>query len=78
MMTIRVLLVNPPYPPACYQHPPSIPLGLAYLGAVLREGGVEVNILDAQVLRLNNRQIEDRVAEINPDIVGNNLNYFNL
>ncbi len=70
MMTIRVVLVNPPYPPACYQHPSSIPLGLAYLGAVLKEGGVEVNVLDAQALRLNNRQIEDRIAEIKPDIVG--------
>lgn len=70
MLTIQVVLVNPPYPPACYQHPPSLPLGLAYLGAVLMEGGVEVNVLDAQILRLDNRQIEDRIAEIKPDIVG--------
>src|SRR5208283_1703359 len=61
---------NPPYPPTCYQHPPSLPLGLAYLSAVLREDGVEVNVLDAQGLRLNNSQIQDKIAEIKPDIVG--------
>ena len=69
-MTIHVMLVNPPYPPACYKHPPSIPLGLAYLGAVLRENSIEVSILDAQVLKLSSSQIQEKIAQINPEIVG--------
>jgi hypothetical protein len=34
-MKTRITLVNPPYPAGSHQHPPFMPLGIGYLGAVL-------------------------------------------
>ena len=69
-MALKVVLVNPPYPPECHQHPPYIPLGLAYLGAVLMKSGFDVSAIDAQTAMLSSKQVGERIAEIKPDIVG--------
>jgi anaerobic magnesium-protoporphyrin IX monomethyl ester cyclase len=70
VLVLRVTLVNPPYPPDCHQHPPYLPLGLAYLGAVARRSGFEVNVIDAQALKLNCSQVQDRIEEVKPNVVG--------
>ncbi len=65
-----MVLVNPPYPPECHQHPPYIPLGLAYLGAVVMKSGFEVSVIDAQMAMLSSKQVGEKIAEIEPDLVG--------
>ena len=47
-MSLKITLVNPPYPKAAHQHPPFIPLGLGYLGAVCEKAGYDVNVIDCQ------------------------------
>ncbi len=46
------------------------PLGILFLAAVLEEGGVEVDIVPADVLRLDWTEIEKRIRDFSPDIVG--------
>lgn len=70
ILTLKVMLFNPPFPPECHHHPPYIPLGLAYLGAVLIKADIEVVAVDAQISKLNRKQIEARISENRPDIVG--------
>ncbi|MGD0646042.1 MAG: hypothetical protein ABSA75_14145, partial [Candidatus Bathyarchaeia archaeon] len=44
-MKTRITLVNPPYPVGSHQHPPFMPLGIGYLGAVLYKNHFEVNVI---------------------------------
>jgi len=62
--------VNPPYPPNVHSHPPFIPLGLAYLGAVGQKAGHEVNVIDCQAERLTYDMFRQRISQVNPDIIG--------
>jgi anaerobic magnesium-protoporphyrin IX monomethyl ester cyclase len=68
-VTARVTLVNPPYPKGA---PKSLflPLGLAYLAAVLEEDGHEVTVLDLQMTDPTPQQLESQLSHSNADIVG--------
>lgn len=46
------------------------PLGLLSIGAVLEREGIEVEIVPADILKLSGREIEKRIREGRPDIVG--------
>jgi radical SAM superfamily enzyme YgiQ (UPF0313 family) len=61
--------VNPPYPKGA---PKSLflPLGLAYLAAVLEEDGHEVTVLDLQMTDPTPQQLESQLSHSNADIVG--------
>ncbi len=71
----RVLLINPNYrkvykyvsEEATMIEPP---LGLTYIAAVLRQNNIEVKILDAAALNLENAQIERYVGKFQPDVIG--------
>ena len=67
---MKVTLVNPPYPKSVHQHPPFIPLGLGYLGAICEKDGHEVNVIDCQAEHLDFDQFRKRIAQTNADIVG--------
>jgi anaerobic magnesium-protoporphyrin IX monomethyl ester cyclase len=67
---LKVTLVNPPYPPNVHSHPPFIPLGIAYLGAVAEKEGHEVNVIDCQAEKLTYDTFRQRISQVNPDIVG--------
>ena len=69
-MKTRVTLVNPPYPVGSHQHPPFMPLGLGYLGAVLYKNHFEVNVIDCQAQKLTHKQFREEISRIHPDIVG--------
>ena len=68
-MKAHVALVNPPYP---VEAPQAIflPLGISYLAAVLEENGYEVDVVDCQVTRPNQKDLEDKFRSLNPDIIG--------
>ncbi len=68
-MKAHVVLANPPYPEDVPQAI-FIPLGISYLVAVLEEKGYEVDVVDCQVSRPTQKQLEDKFRRLNPDIIG--------
>jgi radical SAM superfamily enzyme YgiQ (UPF0313 family) len=67
---LKVTLINPPYPPNAHSHPPFIPLGLAYLGAVAEKAGHQVTVIDCQGERLTYDSFRQRIAGVPSDIIG--------
>ena len=67
---MKITLVNPPYPPSVHSHPPFIPLGLAYLGAVAEKAGHEVTIVDCQAEKLTAEAFRGRISNIPSDVIG--------
>ena len=67
---MKITLVNPPYPPSVHSHPPFIPLGLGYLGAVAENAGHHVTIIDCQAEKLTYETFRDRIAQTPSDIIG--------
>lgn len=64
---MRTLLINTPYPSSeC----PTIPLGLAYIAAVLEKEGVEVQVQDFLVTKYSKEKLEEKVIDFAPEIVG--------
>ncbi|MDA7455169.1 B12-binding domain-containing radical SAM protein [Planktomarina temperata] len=46
------------------------PLGLGYLARILRDIGVEINIIDAHAEQLSVEEVVERVNEFSPDFIG--------
>ena len=67
---LKVTLVNPPYPEHAHSHPPFIPLGIAYLGAIAEQAGHEVSVIDCQAERLTVDGFKTRVSQLNADVIG--------
>jgi anaerobic magnesium-protoporphyrin IX monomethyl ester cyclase len=64
---MKVLFIQPPYPFSEFPKPSS---ALLFLGTVLRQEGVEVEILDLLSCRYSLEKIEARLARFQPDIIG--------
>ena len=64
---MKILLIQPPYPFSEFPKPSS---ALIFLGNVLRQAGVEVEILDLLSTRYSLQKIEDRLRRFLPDIIG--------
>ena len=64
---MRVLLIQPPYPFSEFPKPSS---ALIFLGTVLRQEGVDVQILDLLSTRYSLDKIEARLARFQPDMIG--------
>jgi len=63
------------YPPISFQERSALsayspPLGSLYLGTILKNGGHEVHVIDADAEQLSLSQIRNRVKSIDPDVVG--------
>jgi radical SAM superfamily enzyme YgiQ (UPF0313 family) len=77
---MKVLLINPPSENEILSCNPEIiksergydpPLGLLYLAGYLKKySDYELKIIDAQVEKLNYPQLEEKIREFNPDVVG--------
>jgi anaerobic magnesium-protoporphyrin IX monomethyl ester cyclase len=67
---MKITLLNPPYPPSVHSHPPFIPLGLAYLGAIAENAGHQVTIIDCQAEKLTYDTFRDRINQSQSDIIG--------
>jgi len=67
---LKISLINPPYPPSVHSHPPFIPLGLAYLGAVAEKAGHQVTIIDCQAEKLTQETFLARIAQTPSDVIG--------
>jgi radical SAM superfamily enzyme YgiQ (UPF0313 family) len=69
-MPMKITLVNPPYPPNVHSHPPFIPLGIAYLGAVAEKAGHKVHVIDCQAEKLSYDSFRSRIGQVDSDVVG--------
>ena len=65
-----IALVNPPVHEGRYRHQPYIPIGLAYVAAVLEGSGHTVEVLDCAALSMGFKELKERISSIKPDIVG--------
>jgi anaerobic magnesium-protoporphyrin IX monomethyl ester cyclase len=66
---VHVTLVNPPYPSGAPQAI-FIPLGISYLVAMLENSGYAVDVIDCQVLKSTQRELEGELMKLQPDVVG--------
>ena len=67
---MKIILVNPPYPPSVHSHSAFIPLGLAYLGAVAEKAGHQVTVIDCQAEKLTPESFRNRITQTPSDIIG--------
>src|SRR5512136_1768153 len=64
---MRILFIQPPYP---FSEFPKPSYALMSMGAVLKEQGMEVEILDLLATRYSPGKIEDCLARFRPDLIG--------
>ena len=64
---MRALLINTPYPSSEF---PTIPLGLAYVAALLEKEGIEVQVQDFLVTKYSKEILEEKNADFAPEIIG--------
>lgn len=65
---MKVLFVNPPMVRRLVEPVP--PLGLGYMAAVLEERGVDIKIVDMDILKLSYDEYRTILSKEHPDIVG--------
>jgi len=65
-----VALINPPPRSGTYRHQPYMPIGLAYLAAVLERAGHDVKVLDCMALHKSFNDLKSELSSIKPDVVG--------
>lgn len=65
---MKITLINPNYEESLNQKRNFIPLGIAYIAAILRNNNFNVSIIDAAALDLNDEQLLQQLD--NPEIVG--------
>jgi anaerobic magnesium-protoporphyrin IX monomethyl ester cyclase len=68
--SVKVALVNPPIIEGTFRHQLYLPIGLAYLAAVLEENGIEVKVIDCQALDINHERLRSELVSYQPNIVG--------
>ena len=64
---MKILFIQPPYP---FSEFPKPSYALMSMGAVLKEQGMEVEVLDLLSTRYSPKKIEDRLARFQPDLIG--------
>jgi radical SAM superfamily enzyme YgiQ (UPF0313 family) len=68
--TAKVVLVNPPPLQGVFHHHPYLPMGLAYLAAVIEEKGNQVTVLDCLAEGIDQNQLKQKLAMSTPDVIG--------
>ena len=66
----KIALINPPIAKGSFRHHPSLPIGLAYLAAVLEEGGYKVTVIDCTALQIDYGELRAKLASFEPDLIG--------
>jgi len=66
----KIALVNPPTLKGVYHHQLFLPIGLAYLAAVLKEKGHEVTVVDCPALEIDHEKLKAKLSSFEPDVVG--------
>ena len=64
---MKILFIQPPYP---FSEFPKPSYALMSMGAVLKEQGMDVEVLDLLSTRYSQKKIEARLARYQPDLIG--------
>jgi radical SAM superfamily enzyme YgiQ (UPF0313 family) len=67
---IKTSLVIPPPIKGVYRHQLYLPIGLAYLAAVLDDRGHEVTVIDCPALDMTQKDLKAKLSSIGPDLIG--------
>jgi anaerobic magnesium-protoporphyrin IX monomethyl ester cyclase len=68
--TAKVALVNPPTMKGVFHHHPYLPIGLAYLAAVLEAKENEVLVLDCLASDIDHEKLKEKLASFKPNLIG--------
>jgi radical SAM superfamily enzyme YgiQ (UPF0313 family) len=66
----RIALVIPPMQKTGPIWCPNLPIGVAYLAAVLEKGGHDVTVIDCPALEIDHKELGAKIAAIDPSVVG--------
>jgi radical SAM superfamily enzyme YgiQ (UPF0313 family) len=66
----KVALVNPPPLKGVFHHQLYVPIGLAYLAAVVEKAGHELTVLDCPALGMDQEALKRKLEAFQPDLVG--------
>ncbi len=66
----KVALVNPPTLKGVFHHQLYVPIGLAYLAAVVEKAGHELRVFDCPALGLDQEALKKKLEDFQPDLVG--------
>ncbi len=66
----KIALVNPPILEGVYHHQLYLPVGLAYLAAILENSQHEITVIDCPASNINHDKLKKHIASFEPDIVG--------
>ncbi len=67
---MKVVLINVAWTATNMKYLDAIPLGITYLGTILKNSGFSVNLLDATARNWDNERVLQWVKRIQPDVVG--------
>ncbi|OLS12534.1 MAG: hypothetical protein RBG13Loki_3845 [Promethearchaeota archaeon CR_4] len=67
---MKVVLINVQWNPGNLKYLAAIPLGITYLGTVLKNNGFSVYLLDATAKEWSNERVFQWVQQIQPEVVG--------
>jgi anaerobic magnesium-protoporphyrin IX monomethyl ester cyclase len=68
--TVKVALIIPPALELGKMWCPNLPLGLAYLAAVIEKDGYELTVFDCPTLGIDHKKLGAKLASFEPDVVG--------
>jgi radical SAM superfamily enzyme YgiQ (UPF0313 family) len=68
--TAKVALVNPPTIKGVFHHHPYLPIGLAYLAAVLEANENEVLVLDCIASDIDHEKLKEKLSSFEPNLIG--------
>jgi anaerobic magnesium-protoporphyrin IX monomethyl ester cyclase len=68
--TAKVALVNPPTMKEVFHHHPYLPIGLAYLAAVLEANENEVLVLDCLASDIDHEKLKEKLSSFEPNLIG--------
>ena len=66
----KVALVNPPTLKGVFHHQLYVPIGLAYLAAVLEKNGHEITVIDCPAMGMDQDELKRKLDAFQPDLVG--------
>lgn len=67
---VKISLVNPPTMKGAFRHQLYLPIGLAYLAAVLEKNGHEVTVIDCPALEMDHEKLRAKLVSLEPNVVG--------
>ncbi|MCZ2807755.1 MAG: radical SAM protein [Candidatus Bathyarchaeota archaeon] len=68
--TVKIALIIPPSLELGQTWCANLPIGLAYLAAVLEKAGCELTVLDCPALEIDHKKLGAKIASFEPNVVG--------